>query len=225
MSKNTYFLVVLVIIVALGLTFIIFKPKTVVKIDDTNGNAASTSATTVDQKVAVATTTKSSLALPISSAAERITRKPFGIKVSPQNSPVQPEKFSGYHTGVDFEILPGEENSDVPISTICAGTLIYKNYVNGYGGVAIQKCTINQEVVTVLYGHLKLASITNRVGDELPVSQKIAVLGKAYSQETDGERKHLHLSIHRGSAVELRGYVPTAAELSAWIDAQKILPL
>ncbi len=166
-----------------------------------------------------------SLALPLSSAAERITKKPFGIKVSPQNSPIQPEKFSGYHTGVDFEIFPGEENIDVPVSVICQGILIYKNYVKGYGGVAIEKCTINQEVVTVLYGHLKLSSITNRVGDELFTDAKIAILGKAYSQETDGERKHLHLSIHKSSAIELRGYVSKVSELSAWIDPQKILPL
>ena len=36
---------------------------------------------------------------PISNPLERIIKKPFGIKINPANSPVQPERFSGYHTG------------------------------------------------------------------------------------------------------------------------------
>ncbi|NTU99252.1 hypothetical protein HGA64_04600 [Candidatus Falkowbacteria bacterium] len=40
---------------------------------------------------------------PISDALSRVTKKPFGIKVSPKNSSVSPERFTGYHTGVDFE--------------------------------------------------------------------------------------------------------------------------
>src|SRR4030067_1140465 len=40
---------------------------------------------------------------PINRADERVTKKPFGIFITPQNSPIQPEKFSGFHTGADFE--------------------------------------------------------------------------------------------------------------------------
>ena len=53
------------------------------------------------------------LAPPIESALKRVTKKPFGIYVTPQSSPVKPEKFKGYHTGVDFEILPSEKNKEV----------------------------------------------------------------------------------------------------------------
>jgi hypothetical protein len=81
--------------------------------------------TTSTKSIATSTTlpaaATSSLVLPISSAAKRITKKPFGLKVSPTDSPVKPERFSGYHTGTDFEILPGEENKDVPIYAICNG--------------------------------------------------------------------------------------------------------
>jgi len=160
---------------------------------------------------------------PLSLALERVTKKPFGIKVSPGNSPVSPEKFSGYHTGVDFEILPGEENVDVSVSAVCSGPLVLRKYASGYGGVAVQKCNLENNIVTVIYGHLRFSSIGQSVGDEILSGDNIGVLGKGYSVETDGERKHLHLGIHRGSAVNLLGYVQSEKDLSNWIDAMKYL--
>jgi hypothetical protein len=32
-----------------------------------------------------------------------LQKKPFGIYITPENSPVQPENFTGYHTGIDVE--------------------------------------------------------------------------------------------------------------------------
>ncbi|MDP1845177.1 MAG: hypothetical protein Q8L09_00330 [Candidatus Moranbacteria bacterium] len=43
-------------------------------------------------------------------------------------------------------------------------------------------------------------------------------MGKAYGAETDGERKHLHLGIHKGAGVNILGYVQSKAELSGWLD-------
>src|SRR3989344_9153236 len=80
---------------------------------------------------------------PIDRAAERITKKPFGIKITPQDSPVQPEKFSGYHTGVDYETFDSEKNAAIPIKAICDGNVIFKQRVNGYGGVLVQSCQYN----------------------------------------------------------------------------------
>ncbi len=160
---------------------------------------------------------------PISSALKRITKKPFGIYITPQNSPVSPEKFTGYHTGVDFEILPGEENIDVPIYAICNGTLALKKYASGYGGVAVQSCQLNNQAITVIYGHLKLASINLKTGAKIMAGDKIGILGKGYSTETDGERKHLHLGIHKGASINLLGYVQNASELINWIDVMKYL--
>lgn len=160
---------------------------------------------------------------PINTALFRITKKPFGIKVSPGVSPVSPEKFSGYHTGVDFETFTEEQKVDVPIYAICAGPLLVKEYAGGYGGVAVQKCDIDGGIVTVIYGHLLLASIESKVNIEVPAGQKIGILGTGYSAETDGERKHLHLGIHKGSAVNIRGYVASQLELKDWIDAAEYL--
>lgn len=162
---------------------------------------------------------------PLDRWQERITKKPFSIKVSPQNSPVQHEKFSGYHTGVDFETFTDEADTVVTIKTICAGKIIFKQRVSGYGGVFIQSCQYNGQPITVMYGHLVLSSIKLKIGSDIKAGTIIGNLGQGYSYDTDGERKHLHLGIHLGSKVELKGYVQTEAELSGWLDAQKILGL
>ena len=155
---------------------------------------------------------------PLSDLAEREVKKPFGIFVTPQNSPIQPERFTGYHTGADFEIFSEELTADVPVSAICGGKLLLKKNGTGYGGYAVQSCTLNGQPVTVLYGHLRLASITPNVGDVLQAGQKFAVLGNDHSSETDGERKHLHVAIHKGAEIVPAGYVQTREELHSWID-------
>jgi hypothetical protein len=53
---------------------------------------------------------------PMMRAGERVAKKPFGIFITPQSSPVQPEHFRGYHTGADFEIFPEELNVDVAVN-------------------------------------------------------------------------------------------------------------
>ena len=153
----------------------------------------------------------------------RITKKFFGTYVTPQNSPVQPEKFTGYHTGVDFETTPAEANIDVPVPAFCDGKLLLKEYASGYGGVAVESCRLNGRAVTIIYGHLKLASISPIVGQTLKKGDIIAVLGKGYSTETDGERKHLHLGIHIGTTINILGYVQKQSDLSGWLDPMQFL--
>lgn len=165
----------------------------------------------------------SSLQYPINDAVKRVTKKPFGIKVSQTNSPVIPERFNGFHNAVDFEILNGEELTAVKISSICGGTLLNKQQVNGYGGLATQSCLINDELVTVLYGHLDLSSISPNANDYLAPGDFVGYLGTANSQETDGERKHLHLGIKKGQSSDIRGYVATSSELSEWLDFLKLI--
>jgi len=160
---------------------------------------------------------------PISQALERVTKKPFGIKISPTDSPVSPERFSGYHTGVDFETFVSEQGFDVPIYAICSGPLVLKKSASGYGGVAVQQCQINNEDVTVIYGHLKLSSISTGLNQNLEAGGRLGILGKGFSAETDGERKHLHLGIHKGKDINLLGYVQKPEELSQWLDGRVLL--
>jgi murein DD-endopeptidase MepM/ murein hydrolase activator NlpD len=168
-------------------------------------------------------TTKDVIADPISSALSRVTKKPFGIKVSPGHSPVTPEKFSGYHTGVDFETTVAEQNIDVPVYALCDGNLLEKKTATGYGGVVVQKCTLSGQIVTIIYGHLKLSSVSAKIGAKLQAGTQIGILGKAYSTETDGERKHLHLGIHKGSSINILGYVKYKSSLKDWLDVTKYL--
>ena len=156
---------------------------------------------------------------PLDRAAERVTKKPFGIYITPKTSPVQPERFQGYHTGADFEIFPEELDADVSVHAICTGKIAVKRSASGYGGVLVQNCMFNNQPITVIYGHLRLASIGNIAGDNLNAGDKIGFLGKAYSSETDGERKHLHLGIHKGNSISILGYVQSQPELSGWIDS------
>jgi murein DD-endopeptidase MepM/ murein hydrolase activator NlpD len=160
---------------------------------------------------------------PISDALSRVTKKPFGIYVRPGASPVSPERFQGYHAGVDFETTAVEQSVDVTVSAICAGPLMLKKWATGYGGVAVQSCRLDNQDVTIIYGHLRLASISAAVGQELKPGQSIGVLGKGYSTETDGERKHLHLGIHKGAAINILGYVQKQSDLGAWLDVRNYL--
>jgi murein DD-endopeptidase MepM/ murein hydrolase activator NlpD len=155
---------------------------------------------------------------PLLRAAERVTKKPFGIYITPSDSPVQPERFSGYHTGTDFEVFPDEEDADVVVSAICTGELLSKRTASGYGGVVVQSCKYEDTPVTVVYGHVRLSSVASEIGDEIIAGEYLGYLGTGFSAETDGERKHLHLSIHRGVEEDIRGYVGLEAELSDWID-------
>lgn len=158
------------------------------------------------------------LTAPMDRAQERVSKKPFGIYITPATSPVQPEKFSGYHTGVDFETFTNEQNSDVAVKAVCNGKLLVKRTATGYGGVAAQSCTLNGQAVTIVYGHVRLSSIGHKVGDTIKAGEQLAVLGTGFSSETDGERKHLHLGIHKGAEVNIAGYVAAKSSLANWLN-------
>ncbi len=161
---------------------------------------------------------------PIAGGRARITKKTFGLYVTPQNSPVQPERFSGYHTGVDFETYPNEQTIDVPVVAACNGTLALKEWARGYGGVAVERCIVNGSPVTIIYGHVRETSITPSVGQKLTAGEKFAVLGTGYSHETDGERRHLHFGIHKGTSINILGYVQNKNDLQNWLDPAQYLP-
>jgi Peptidase family M23 len=164
------------------------------------------------------------VAEPIINAKARITKKPFGIYITPVNSPVQPERFSGYHTGTDFEITNQELTQNIGIFAVCDGKLLIRQWVSGYGGVIVQSCLIKEEAVTVLYGHLNISeSDTLVAGNNVKAGEPLSILGTPYSHDTDGERKHLHLAIHKGIAIDYRGYVQNETELSNWVDAKTLL--
>ncbi|MDD3887874.1 MAG: M23 family metallopeptidase [Patescibacteria group bacterium] len=160
---------------------------------------------------------------PIQNFTTNQTKKTFGQFITAQNSPVQPERFYGFHTGVDIEINSDQINQDVPVLAVEDSEVVYLGFVAGYGGVIILQGQIDNQPATFLYGHIKLSSVSLSVGDQVARGQQIAVLGNEYSDETDGERKHLHFAIHKGSSIELRGYVSNQSELDSWYNPNEII--
>jgi murein DD-endopeptidase MepM/ murein hydrolase activator NlpD len=156
-------------------------------------------------------TPSSQYTFPIADFFPRITKKPFGIYITPQNSPVQPEKFTGYHTGTDIEY--GDVTGNVPVYAIADGQVIYSGWVKGYGGFL----AIQHPDFIATYGHLNPTSLV-KSGTKVTKGQNIAILGNAYSTQTDGERKHLHFGILKGSKLDFRGYIQIQSELSLWLD-------
>jgi len=166
-----------------------------------------------------------SFASPLDRAGERITKKTFGQYITPQNSPVQQERFSGYHTGTDFEIFPEELNVDIPVVAVCDGKLLAARTASGYCGVAVESCALDNQPITVVYGHVNISSVKFKAGDQVKSGDIIALLGANKGTQTDGERKHLHLGIYKGSGIDIRGYVQNQSELSQWVDPVRNMSL
>jgi len=221
-SKLILAIAVILLISFFAVRKIVFAPSEVIKQDATGEISSATSsqpAPLTDKQV----NSEQTFSSPISDSLTRVTKKHFGLYVTPQNSPVKPEKFSGYHTGVDFETTAAEQASDVPIYALCDGPLILKKIATGYGGVALQACELNKEPITVIYGHLRFASIKSALEEKLTQGQQIGFLGKGYSAETSGERKHLHLGVHKGKTINILGYVQKESDLSSWLDVLTLL--
>lgn len=164
---------------------------------------------------------KNCFSQPLENFSERITKKSFGIYVTPQNSPVEPEIFSGFHAGTDFEISEDERDEAVEIRAICEGKVRFKGSVGGYGGVLIESCEYEGKKISVLYGHLSLSSISKKLNDPVSEGEMLASLGDPQKGETSGERKHLHLGIYFGDKINFLGYVKNQSDLSSWIDFEK----
>lgn len=219
MTKQSFIILSIISIALLAAGCSKDQTNPIAETPTTNTNTETSPPTETPAETPVAV---SDLRAPIEGYASRITAKPFGLKVSPQNSPVSPEKFTGYHAGTDFETTATETDAEIPVYALCTGKLLQKRTASGYGGVLTQACTINNQAVTVIYGHLKLTSVAATVGANLKAGDKLGLLGKGYSAETDNERKHLHLGIHKGTGNSITGYVKTEAGLSDFIDFETL---
>lgn len=162
--------------------------------------------------------TAGTLVEPVDELVERITKKPFGLYVSPENSPVDPEVFTGYHTAIDVEYA--DVAADVPVRAAADGEVLVARTAQGYGGVVAIQHTIASQPVIGIYGHLDPGQLP-AIGSTVSAGQSIGILGDGYTEETDNERKHLHFGLVRGSTVNLLGYVQSSPELADWHDPIK----
>lgn len=158
-----------------------------------------------------------SLTEPTIGFSQWVSKKPFGLQVSPSNSPISPERFSGWHAGVDAEYPPGDPAETVPVRAVADGQIIFSGTADGYGGVLVIEHVIQGSPRAVLYGHLDPASIA-KVGATIKQGEIIGRLGDDKTAATDGERRHLHFAIHRSNKLNLRGYVANQDSLKDWLD-------
>ncbi|MEK7184416.1 MAG: M23 family metallopeptidase [Patescibacteria group bacterium] len=156
---------------------------------------------------------------PVEGFVERVTLKPFGILINGDTSPVQPERFSGYHTAADAEFTSdADRDREISVRAVLEGTVVTSKTASGYGGVMVVKHELDGKQVFGIYGHVKPSSMLD-VGTIVVRGQQVAVLGAAGTSETDGERKHLHFGLYvGGSSPSLAGYVSTKAALESWLD-------
>lgn len=161
---------------------------------------------------------------PITNFSSRVTKKGFGVFVTPENSLIKPELFQGYHTGADAEVSAEEENADVPVFAIADGEVVSSQVTPGYGGVVVIQHNIDNRQLLAIYGHLDPKNLVFQ-GKKIAKGERIGILGRGNSKETDFERKHLHFGLYTGSKVDLRGYVENKGELEFWLDPVKFLNL
>lgn len=153
-----------------------------------------------------------SVVLPVPGFFDNITKKPFGLFVTPSNSPVEPERFHGYHSAADIE-----RPANTPVVAIADGTVIRSAWVSGYGGLVVLEHRIDGRRLLGVYGHLDPAQLP-RIGATIQQGEQVGILGDGYSRETDNERPHLHFGLYAGSGVDIRGYVQNKSELDDWLD-------
>ena len=153
---------------------------------------------------------------PIAEFQSRITKKSFGTFVTPTDSPVTPERFSGYHTGVDVEY--DDISTEVSVRSIADGTILTNQIADGYGGVLAISHLVKDQSVVAIYGHLDPKSLPAAKVKLVKGGEAVGRLGDGFSDETDNERKHLHFALVKGTKTDLRGYVNSREELSAWHD-------
>ncbi len=153
--------------------------------------------------------------LPIDEYFERTTYKVFGQYVS--------DSFTGYHAGDDIEYT--DVIDEVPVYAIADGVVMREGWVSGYGGLLTMKFSVEGREIYALYGHIDLSSSGLVVGQEVEQGEFLANLGEGESEETDGERKHLHFALYEGGSLRTKGYVDTEAELAEWIDPSELFHL
>lgn len=154
--------------------------------------------------------TAAKIVLPIDEYGERKNLKVFGEYIQ--------DRFTGYHVADDIEFTDVE--SDTPVRAMADGEIETVQFASGYGGVIKIKHQIDNQTIHSIYGHIALDSAQIIAGDQVKAGQFLANLGKNNSEESDGERKHLHFGLYTGDENRINGYEPEASAVSKWINPE-----
>ena len=128
------------------------------------------------------------------------------------------DRFTGYHVGEDIEVPEVREAPEVPVRSIADGTVRFVDWVSGYGGLVVIQHAIDDKIINSLYGHLDVSSIKIKVGDAVSVGQTFGRLGEGKTEETDGERQHLHFALYEGDELRKNGYEKNAEDVKKWMN-------
>lgn len=167
-----------------------------------------TSPTKPTPQPSIEATTK--IVLPIDEYGARKTLKIFGEYIQ--------DRFTGYHVADDIEYTDIE--SDTPVRAMADGEVEVVQFASGYGGMIKIKHLIDNQTIHSIYGHVALNSAKVNVGDQVKAGQFLANLGRNNSEESDGERKHLHFGLYEGNDNRINGYEPEAAAVLKWINPE-----
>lgn len=216
-SYRVAYLIILIAAVAILIFIDRNRPETILP-EVTPAPSATASATPTPTPEPTPTP-KREVIEPIAEFKARITKKSFGTYVTPQNSPVSPERFTGYHVAVDIEYA--DVTSDIPVVAIADGTVVASRTADGYGGVMVIQHRLGDQIIYAVYGHLRPSTMLTN-GTQVTQGRQIGLLGTAYSEETDGERRHLHFGISKANSIT--GYIANKSSLSSWIDPLTLFP-
>lgn len=154
--------------------------------------------------------TAAKIVLPIDGYGERKHLKVFGEYIQ--------DRFTGYHVADDIEYTDVE--SDTPVRAMADGEVERVQFASGYGGMIKIKHQIDNQTIHSIYGHIALDSAQVNTGDRVKAGQFLANLGKNNSEESDGERKHLHFGLYAGDENRINGYESEASAVSKWINPE-----
>lgn len=229
MKKYLIYIIAIVLILgALGTLYYFYQNRPSMSPPSTfthpsQDNSPATSST--PQSASAAT-----LVYPISDFSARITTNGYGTYY-PAGGTTNPDRqicpnatyYVGYHTADDLEVFPSELNSAIWAKSIAEGTVREARPVSGYGGLLVIEYELSGSIYTAYFGHINLSTATVKAGDHVTVGENLAELGPACSSANGDVRKHLHFGIRKGSAIDVRGYVPTQAELANWANPKVLL--
>src|SRR3989344_287784 len=151
---------------------------------------------------------QSPVVFPIEEYAQRRTVNAFGEEGQ--------VTLEGFHVADDIEYT--DADAQVPVFAIADGIVQRGDWVRGYGGVMVIKHDIEEKTYTAIYGHLDQGSIQIADGEEVSRGQQVAYLGEGETEETDGERTHLHFALYEGTEQRIQGYEPSPENLENWLN-------
>lgn len=199
--------------------------------ESTAGNSSNNGASNSGQSASTPSVTPApQIVYPISRFTERLKKNFFGSFFS-SGSPQTLDRqvcpgatiYTGYHTGDDLETFADEQNVLLPVVSIADGRVLEANRVSGYGGLIVISYQLAGKDYTAYFGHVDLSTAKVKVGDTVVPGEQLADLAPACSSANDNVRKHLHFALHRGTGVDVHGYVATSNALSSWVDPAAIL--